>query len=582
MQNIVLETEELRRVRDLPRRDWTKDNVEETVRLLSEYLKTERGTQTLLPSQAVGLREGADYKGLFAPIQVGGGKTLLSLLLSQVTEAKRALLLIPAGLMEKTVNETQEYSKNWKIRPLAIESYETLSRDKLGRILDGLNPDLIIADEADKLKNTSIGCTKRLSNYIRKVRKAGIKAGLPWPYGVTFAAMTGTPTTRSIREYWHLIRWALGPNTPLPHDVDEFMGWSLALDERISADSRWNPGALVRLSPNPEGDDELRRARNAYATRLIESRGVITTPGERPAMGLQIRGVPIEATPEVSAMIAEMRSTWCTPDGHPFEQPTQLWRHARELQCGFYYVWDPRPPDEWMAPRLAWHSFVREKLAYSRTLATPGDVIDKVKEGKIDDGGRLAAWQAVRNTFRPNPVPIWVDDTALQYAADWLNTGDSNSKLCWVEHRAVGPALEALTGVPYFGQGGLNNKGTLVDNHKGPAIVSVKTCGTGRNLQGHKHQNLYMSPMSKSNAWQQSLGRTHRKGQAADIVTVEILFMCRESYSSMVFAIREAEYAQQTTLELQKLCYADRDLGSIEALVGRRDDEMWKQEIQGV
>jgi hypothetical protein len=231
---------------------------------------------------------------------------------------------------------------------------------------------------------------------------------------------------------------------------------------------------------------------------------------------------------------------------------------------------------------MEWHRFIREKLAHSRKLATPGDVIEAVKNGDLDDGGLWSSWQEVKPTFRANTVPVWLDDTTLLYAADWLNTGNSNSKLCWVEHRAFGPRLSAMTGIPYFAEEGLDPNGNLVDSHKGPAIVSVRTCGTGRNLQGHKSQNLYTSPMSKCDTWQQSLGRTHRKGQPKDEVTAEVLFMCRESYSSMVWAVREAEYSQESTKEPHKLCYATRDLGSIEQLVGRREDDLWKNELEGI
>ena len=88
--------------------------------------------------------------------------------------------------------------------------------------------------------------------------------------------------------------------------------------------------------------------------------------------------------------------------------------------------------------------------------------------------------------------------------------------------------------------------------------------------------------MSKNDWWEQSMGRTHRDGQQADEVTVEILMMCREAYSSMVYAIREAEYTTQTLGMPQKLTYATRDLGNVEALIARRTDDLWKSELDGV
>ena len=108
MTNIVLETPEFRRVRDLPRRDWAASIVEQdAVEFLTKTFRKAKGTQTLKPAQAAGLIETADQLGLFAPIRVGGGKTLLSLLISAMIAeahdgsglADRCLLLTPASLV---------------------------------------------------------------------------------------------------------------------------------------------------------------------------------------------------------------------------------------------------------------------------------------------------------------------------------------------------------------------------------------------------------------------------------------------------------------------------------------------------
>jgi hypothetical protein len=581
----VLETDEFRRIRDLPRRDWAKNDTEWLIETFTQEFKTAGGTQTLRAAQAAALAELLEFGGLFAPIRVGGGKTLVSFLAGTVCEEQRVLLLVPAQLVEKTKQDVYALSKHWRIRPMMIESYEMLSRDRTGKILQGYRPTMIIADEAHRLKNTSAGCTKRVGNYLRQVRKDG-------EYHCRFIAMSGTITTRSLREYWHLIRWCLGANAPLPAVMEELQQWCWAIDEKVNPEARWQPGALVRLADNPEGGDALTRARNAYRDRLVSTPGVISTKEDIPPMSLTLKATHIEAPPALRDAIAHMRATYETPDGHPFEMPMELWRHARELQCGFYYVWDPRPPDEWLDARREWSRFLRSHLHSSVSrFATPGDIMrcvlhpDEYKPlpDWYNEGLETwQAWQAVKHSFKPNTVARWVDDTVLKYAAEWLTTGDTNSKLCWVEHREFGPALEKLTGVHYFGAKGCDKYGNLVDNHKGPAIVSVQSCSTGRNLQYRWHQNLYCSPMSKNNIWEQSLGRTHRDGQPEDEVTSEVLMMCREAYSSLVYALREADYTTNTTGQPQKLSYCTRDLGAIEALVGRRDDKMWIDELEGV
>jgi len=583
VRQIVLETDELRRVRDLPWRDWRVKDIDELVEGLTELLKTPTGTQTLRPVQAAALAELHDLGGLFAPIAVGEGKTAISALAAHVCDAKRALLLVPASLIEKTYKDFGALARHWKVWPITVQSYEMLSRDRTGKILQGLRPDLIIADEAHRLKNMSAGCTKRISRYLRDVRKHG-------EYHCRFVAMSGTITTRSLKEYWHLINWCLGANAPLPNEMEEFWEWCAALDEKVSPDKRYAPGKLLTLAPDPQGADVLARARDAYGRRLTASPGVISSMGARPPMALNLKATHLEAPPKLREMITEMRRSGCTPDGIPFEMPTELWRHAREMQCGFWYMPVPYPPFDWLCVRKDWSKFQREVLKRAQIYATPGDIIRAVQHPELlaskpewlEEGTELwNAWQAVKPSYKRVTEPQWLDDTAIKYAAEWLHTGDTSSKLCWVEHRAVGPALEKAIGVPYFGSGALNSSGTYLENHDGPAIVSVRACSTGLNLQYKWYQNLYLSPMGKNDAWEQSLGRTHRQGQPQDEVTAEVLMMCREAYSSMVWAIREAQYAEPTNGP-QKLQYCTRDLGEIESLISRRNDTMWMDELQGI
>jgi hypothetical protein len=290
--------------------------------------------------------------------------------------------------------------------------------------------------------------------------------------------------------------------------------------------------------------------------------------------------VELKASENVAAAISYMRKTWCTPDEHPFEMATQLWAHANEAQCGFYYVWDPRPPPEYIAARQAWNQFLRETLKHSKKLDSPGALVLAIRKGTIQDGGVYHDWRIQRDAFgKPNSVPRWIDDTTLNYCANWLASGEAASKLCWVSHGAFGRQLSAMTGVPYFSRKGLSPSGTFLETHTGPAICSIKACSTGLNLQHKWYQNLVPCPPSKGDVWEQFLGRTHRDGQQEDEVTCDVLMMCAEAYSSLVYAVREAEYIEETTSAPQKLSYATRDLGAVEKLIKRRNDEMWKSEV---
>src|SRR5262245_46563659 len=103
--HVVQRTACLRRVLELPRRSWSDSGAKDLAERLTALLKTSGGTMTLRPVQAIALYEAYRCHGAFLPIRVGGGKTLISLLLPHVLEASRPLLLLPAKLIEKTRRE---------------------------------------------------------------------------------------------------------------------------------------------------------------------------------------------------------------------------------------------------------------------------------------------------------------------------------------------------------------------------------------------------------------------------------------------------------------------------------------------
>lgn len=569
----VMETPEFRRIRDLPRRTWEdSDIIEEMIDAFTGHFKLPHGSWRLKPVQSAALNEMYLRKGLFAPIRVGGGKTLISALGAEALDAKRPLLLVPGKLVEKTRRSLLELSRHWKMRPISVVSYTSLSRDYDNKILGGLRPDLIIADEGHKLKNTKAGCTKRVAEYLRDTRKAYKAAGEEWPYGCAFVCMSGSVTTRSLREYWHLIRWALGDYSPLPADPFEMMSWASAIDAKVS--QRIAPGALPRLDVNAQGKDDLERARCAYGTRLVSTPGVVSSGNDRPPYSLDLFATKLDAPAVLRDAITKMRATYETPDGHPFEMPMELWRHCRELQCGFYYVWDPRPPQAWKAARKEWGEFWKEILKHSRTYHTYGHLVQAVKAGKIDDHGLYMQWIQEDSKYKYRVHPEWVDDTTLQYAAKWL---EESKGLCWVEHQEFGKKLSKMTGIPYFVQNARTEDGKLfIADHKGPAILALKSCSEGLDLQFKWHTNLYVSPPTKNDMHEQSLGRTHRDGQVQDEVTAEYLTMCLESYNGLYWAVKEGEYTERTTKAPQKLCYATRDFAGVEGLLNSSKDELWK------
>ncbi len=116
MAQEVPDSVELRRILALPKRDWRDYNG--LVEHYTRELKTPAGTMTLKPVQAAALHELVTQRGLFAPIRVGGGKTLVSMLAPLVVGAQRPLLLIPANLRTKTLRDFDTLAHHWRRPPL--------------------------------------------------------------------------------------------------------------------------------------------------------------------------------------------------------------------------------------------------------------------------------------------------------------------------------------------------------------------------------------------------------------------------------------------------------------------------------
>lgn len=575
----VQRTADFVRVLCLPRRDW-REGAEELAELITErYARTPdekcpescvcrgKGFMKLHPVQAAALGDLHDFGGLFAPIIVGGGKTLISFLAPAILEAERPLVLIPAKLKKKTESEWWLLSVHWRLPPVRIETYEKLGRVENVDLLETYRPDFIFADEAHRLKNTSAGVTRRVNRYLQHAE-------------CRVALASGTITNKSLKEYWHLLRWSLGPELmPMPREWPEMMEWASALDVQSNEAVRTAPGALSEFAGH-KGHVSLEAAREGYRKRLVESPGVVATSNSNVAgCSLSIAGVDLPKLDVLGPHYKQLREDWQTPDGWDFSEAIDLWRHARELVCGFYNVWDPRPPKLWMQRRRNWHRFVRQTLKHLRQYDTELQVSIACSKGHLDsfveveepgEKPRYAdvfkEWREVRDTFVPNAVPVWVDDTALNYAAKWLEEHDG---VVWVEHPCFGEKLEKLCGVPYYGRGGLNSKKEMIERARGKAIASVLANGEGRNLQ-HWSEALVVSCPPNGKAIEQLLGRHHRPGQEEDEVSFEFVLACKEQVEGFHKALREAEYIEQSTGNMQKLMYADKTVMSMDELARAR------------
>lgn len=487
----VTHTPEVDRVAALEAREPVSD---EFVRLLSQHLRTretndEGEANMLRPAQALALRELYEYGGLVAPMRCGSGKTLVTLLAPTLLQSKRPLLLVPASLRDKTRRDFARYRLDWRVRLPKILSYEELSRKNQHTILEQLDPDLVLCDEAHKIRNRDAACTRRVDRF----RKA--KPSVVW------AELSGTLIDDRLAHYRPAFVRSLGDRAPVPLAEVDAEEWAAYVDRDVPTRRRMSAGALEQL-----GDfHEYMRSR----------RGVVPTPGSECDAGIEIATWSPELPETVSTTIREVTLTGERPDGILLGE-RELPDCLCQLALGFYYVWDPLPPAWWLTPRSDWVAWVRERLdEHHPEYDSTEQLAAGLDHGKLrDTEGKqaLEAWRAVKHRFEPNRVPVWVDRGILTQAIDRAGDGC----LVWVRYRAAGFEL-ARQGVEYFGEG------THAEAAEGRTIAaSIAAHGTGANLQAWA-RNLVLTPPAGAHIWEQLLARTHREGQKADTVFVDLI-----------------------------------------------------------
>jgi hypothetical protein len=130
-------------------------------------------------------------------------------------------------------------------------------------------------------------------------------------------------------------------------------------------------------------------------------------------------------------------------------------------------------------------------------------------------------WKAVRETAKPETEAVWISDFLVDSCLEWLREGPG---LLWYEFNALAARILERGRGTNLAHGGPGDEGTrLVLALRGHerAVLSIRSHGTGRNLQSFA-RNLITSPPASGDAWEQLLGRTHRQGQEADEVVFDV------------------------------------------------------------
>jgi hypothetical protein len=558
----VRDSAEFRRIANLPRRALVlpADTLD-----LSQAFATSDGDMVLKPIQAFAIEETYRVGGLVASIRVGGGKTIISFLLARALETKRAVLLVPADLVDKTRNDFARLAEHFHVpreHVPTVMSYQMLALEQSAETLAKLAPDLIVADEGHYLKNPKASRTRRVGRHLTRNPSC------------RFVVMSGTLTTTGLAECAHLYDWALRERSPLPRKYSEVTEWGLAVDERLQNPmARMEAGCLALLMDADDRrvhrDDPIAATRAAVRKRIHDTAGVVATTDDGPGMSLVIHLRIVEGyNAATEAAFTTLHAAWETPSGETFSDAVTKWRHECELAQGFYYRYRVEPPAEWLARRRTWNSIVKHILDHNRRdLDSPKQVESAVLRGDYDGetanssgmaiGGctideAYRAWIEIRGEYERETVPVWIDERIVREVREWLAEGPG---LVWVSHIAVGEHLSKALKLPYYRTEGRDARGNLIDNAKRgtSAIASIHSCRAGRNLQGIWSRALYAVDALGGEAMEQSIGRIHRDGQPDDEVSITILIGCAAQWRGFERACGQADYARDVTGQPQKL-----------------------------
>ena len=492
----------------------------------------------LTDDQLDALWQAFQAEGLVASMGVGLGKSLVSMLLASVLGCSRPVIMVKPNLVQNLLDQYQLWRGYFDIRPFQHLPYSKLSTNH--RILWEMAPDLIIADEAQALKNMGSARAVRGLSYIVEFPKTKV------------AVMSGTITTQSVSDYSHLAEAALREGSPLPTFDDPACGaWARVLGARPDAfgDDFAFVRPLIMQYPNDE-KNFTDRGREAMRKHLNGTRGVVLTNRSSCAASLDLTVISGPLPPaSIVELQLQAQADCVDPDGKGISVVEQdlICNH---LQHGFWYrkLWNtPELEEEWRQASSAWNQAVNKYLQNHATpgLDSPALLRDAVVAGQFGP----AILEVYERYEKVSHVayrlqPVWAWDGWMAEQLRWLES-HKGPAILWFMSRAVGQKIAERFPV-YAANARVN---TAVAHKCGMSIAAMRE---GHNLQAWSKQRACQFP-TDAGWWQQLLGRTHRQGQKAEEVLCDVVVNTPKLKAKLKRALDGARYIEKTTGERQRL-----------------------------
>lgn len=384
---------EIRRILEMPiKQELTQDEYE----LVSKhYLQAHVFNspsdpfRRLFDTQAESLVAYGTCGGAFLPLAVGGGKTLVSLLIANdafQSGKRKVMLCVPPSLVEQLVNTDIPNCRKktifnmpvWCLAGLPAErrrsmaasgrqglyiyTYSLLSstKDAENNILGTIAPALIILDEAHSVMRRS----SRTGRFIRYVNEASPQ----------IVPLSGTMTQKELVEYFELARAALGENNFLPNSRVLTEEISKIIDTTAVSMSEYGNDQQPKAGPIklwigwarqnfPHEKDEHDRPlfassltgyRQAFQKRLITCPGVVCSSGHELPYSLYLDNTPVKNPQSYPGydlqqeLISKLKNEWITPNGDELEEAMLLYRWLYWIDGAGFYSERYWPTHEWL------------------------------------------------------------------------------------------------------------------------------------------------------------------------------------------------------------------------------------------